>query len=791
MRGNMAAMNVELRRGFRLGDWEVQPLRGLLVGPEGTVHVEPKAMEVLVCLAEHRYEIVKRQTLIEAVWQEADGHDSALNHCISSLRQHLGESHLNPEYIQTVPRIGYRLIATVTPLESAADVAAGNGAGQAPPAAPKASFFEELKRRKVMRIAAVYAVVAWLVVQVAETTFPALQLPEWTITLVVILLLLGFPIALTLAWALQLTPDGILLDSRTRRDAEGTDESALRRTELVLLATMAVVAIGVVTAVLWPRADPPPDGAAANSVAVLPFQNLSDNPEDGYLSDGIAEDIRTRLAKVPELEVAARTSSRIFRANDVDAREIGERLGVARVLEGTVRRYGDRVRISAQLIDTGTGFHSWAETYDRSIEDIFSVQDDIARAVVGELKLILSPDLERRISQRPTDSVDAYDLYLQAASFARGSQNVASLDHAIGLYRRALEKDPGFALAYAGLCRTYLQKFELTDASDELAPARKACRQALDADAGLSEVQAAQGDLLLTTGQYEEALVALERAIGADPGSLDARLLMARTYEKLGRADEAERLYQEALAARPGSYVVHNELGSFLASRGRLVEAARHYRTATEIDPESAAGFNNLGNVEMMLGNFQAAASAYEQSVRLSPVGSAYNNLGTMYYYLGEFDRAVETYQKALVFTSRDYVLWGNLGDAYRFTQEQPELARAAYGEAAKLAAEALAVNPEDALTHALLGYYDVNLGDLDAARKNLDLALEKGPEQVYVYYYVALTRLELGEREAALAALSEAVGRGYPRVLLASAPEFAPLRNSSEFQSLVAPPRQ
>src|SRR6266478_2069377 len=273
-------------------------------------------------------------------------------------------------------------------------------------------FFKELQRRKVYRVAAAYIIAAGFIIQVGSAVFPAWELPNWTLRLVVVLLLVGFPIALILAWAYDVTPQGIRATSTT--SAPG----AHRRRNLIMLIATGLVVSAVAGFFLLPRASA---RKIDKSIAVLPFQNLSDEKENAYFADGMQDDILTNLSKIGDLKVISRMSVMSYRGDGVrNAREIGKALGVATLLEGSVRRAGNRVRVSVQLINADTDEHIWAEDYDRDLTDVFAIQTDLAQKIVSALRAKLSPSEKARLDRRPTENSDAYLLFIQAEQYANG-----------------------------------------------------------------------------------------------------------------------------------------------------------------------------------------------------------------------------------------------------------------------------------------------------------------------------------------------------------------------------------
>src|SRR5438876_12169165 len=305
-------------------------------------------------------------------------------------------------------------------------------------------FFEEVQRRKVYRVAAAYIIAAGFIIQIASSTFPAWELPNWSLRLVVALLLIGFPIALILAWAYDVTPQGIHATPTT--SAPGTH----RRRNLIMLIATGVVVSAAAGFFLLPRASA---HKIDKSIAVLPFQNLSDEKENAYFADGMQDDILTNLSKIGDLKVISRMSVMSYRGDGVrNAREIGKALGVATLLEGSVRRSGNRVRVNVQLINASNDEHIWAEDYDRDLTDVFAVKTDLAPKIASTLRAKLSPNEKARLDRRPTQNPDAYPLFVQAHGYA--SQRDMFRDTSLKaepLFEQAIKLDPNFAAAFAGL----------------------------------------------------------------------------------------------------------------------------------------------------------------------------------------------------------------------------------------------------------------------------------------------------------------------------------------------------
>ena len=462
-----------LLNGFKLAEWRIKPLTGQIEAPDGSrEHVAPKAMELLVCLARRPGEIVERPVIFEEVWGHLPHSDEALTHCIGELRHAFGDKPDNPNFLQTVPKRGYRLIASIGDL-SIDDIGDGDG----PAVDTTTGFFDrqlrDLRRRKVLQTVVGYPVLAWVLIQIVdiiwEYLLQPLGAPAWLVPSFVVLLALGYPIAVFLSWAVDLTPEG----PRLTKGQDGT-------TPFWGLAIVGIAAVAITIAALFSyfNAYESPDptqrtvsdvetvsSPVLKSIAVLRFLNLSDNPAIGYLGDGLTEELIHELANLRSIRVIARTSVWPYSKSDLPAPEIAKQLGVENILEGSIRSNGDKIRVTTQLIDEN-GFHLWSETYDRELRDVLEIQKDIATKVVNELDVFLKDESRLRLAHQPTIDSSAYDQYLQGRQFLRQPSDSESLASAQALFEVAIDLDSRFSLAFAGLCETHLANYRLTRATE-------------------------------------------------------------------------------------------------------------------------------------------------------------------------------------------------------------------------------------------------------------------------------------------------------------------------------------
>jgi len=386
------------------------------------------------------------------------------------------------------------------------------------------SFIEELKRRNVIKVAIAYVIVAWLLLQVADVVLPTFESPVWVMQAFTFLLILSFPLALLFAWAFELTPEGV----KREKDVDPAESIAHITGRKLDFVIIAVLVLAVVTLVVDRYSALPTSGSqqvVEKSIAVLPFVNMSDDANNEYFSDGISEEILNSLARVNDLKVAGRTSSFAFKGRTEDLRTIGEALGVSHILEGSVRKSGPQVRITAQLVKADDGYHLWSETYDRELTDIFAIQDEIAAEILDQLKAQLLDDERQGLVSQRTDS-EVYDLYLLARQ-RLASRTPQSIESAAEILDRAIAKDPTYAPAYAqrGIAEMFLanDSYGTIPRAEAYAQGKRYVDIALELNPQLAEAWAGLGLYHVNQPvEFEQASIALEKALSINPNLIDA-----------------------------------------------------------------------------------------------------------------------------------------------------------------------------------------------------------------------------------------------------------------------------
>jgi TolB-like protein/Flp pilus assembly protein TadD len=482
------------------------------------------------------------------------------------------------------------------------------------------NFFTELKRRNVYKVAVAYAIVGWLLVQITTQVFPFLEIPTWVVRLVIALVAIGFPIALVIAWAFELTPEGIKRTEDVERPAV---RGSRNRTWVYVVVIGAAFSIGLFFIGRYTARNPAVVAAGelpAKSIAVLPFDNLSRDPDNAYFAEGVQDEILTRLAKVADLKVISRTSTQRFKSSPDNLPQIARQLGVLHILEGSVQKSGDSVRVNVQLINALTDAHLWAEIYDRKLTDIFAVESDIAKTIADTLQAKLTGSEKQMMAAQPTTDTIAYELYHKGRSLweKRSGDNIPK---AIAFYEQAIAQDPNYALAYAGLGQAYilLPFYTGADRRAVIPKAKDAALKALRLDPNVAEAHLALGKIFFF-GEIDLAAANREyqRAVELKPNDAAAHHWFGNdTLAALGRFDEAIAESKRAVELDPLSTVINADFGSTFVYAHRYREAVAQLRKTLQIDPTDFYAHFNLGIALQAMGDLSGATVEYEKAKQL------------------------------------------------------------------------------------------------------------------------------------------------------------------------------
>lgn len=690
------------------------------------LQVEPKAFAVLLILLRHAGELVNRDDLLDAVWGHRHVTPGVLTRVIAQLRHVLDDHAHEPRYIQTMHALGYSFVGEIQhehehEHEPAPARTASLVVDRRQPAAPSAAEAGPADLADHPRDAAAHT----------SAVPPAHE---------------------------SAVQPGVGVTQPA---------SGLSRPVRHWVAAAAVLLFAAL-AVIWLGRSPAPQRPIDASVAVLPFVSLSSADDDSFFAEGLAVEMHDALAGVRGLKVAAQPVGNPTQS----VKELGRLLGVATVLQASVRREGPRVRINARLSDTHTGFTLWSRTYDRDSSDVFALQSEIANQVVQSLLGVLpaeQPRLDSRLA--PTRDLAAYDAYLKGLQQLQGTGDGERLDRAIGFFGQALAADAGFARAQAGICRAEIGRFEQARDPAAFDRAQIACDRAASMDPGLREVSLARGELHRTRGETDQALEEYAKALDDLSLRPAAYIGLGRTEGAIGNNRLAFEYFQRAIALRPGDGAVHRALGYHHYLNDDLPRAIESYRAAATLQPDDPAPWNSLGGLYLAQGEPAKASDAFNRSLAIKPTYGALSNLGTLRYGQGAYADAAELYRRAAELDPDDYRVWGNIGDALSAVPATVGQARPAYLRAADMVQQYSQIKSDDAQALGLLAWYRANLGQVQDAREALARAEGLSSERGEVALLGAQTLTLLGDLDAARERLAQARKHDIPMQRIQASP--------------------
>lgn len=733
---------------YRFGDVAVDAAAHILTRAGRPVSVEPKAFAVLLALLRQPGTLVPREVLLDVVWGHRHVTPGVLTRAIAQLRAALGDDAQQPRFIQTQHALGYRFIGPLEPEpesgpQHVAESTLRPDSGPGPPGAD-ADVAGPIEGSGVLARSA------------APTGPDTETLPRWN------------P---------DRAPDAALAGDDAGAafgpadPADRTSAGLGHRGRLWLLVAAAAAVLGAMGWLWLGRSNHPAPPAEA-SVAVLPFASLSNDRSDRYFAEGLAVEMHDALAGIPGLKVAAHVAPSTAGQAEVDPVALGRMLGVATVLDATVRREGPRVRINARLTDVSTGYTLWADSYERKAAGVFDMQSEIASKVVESLVGVLptaQPQLTRRL--KPTVSTAAYDAYLKGVQQLLVPRSEQALGRAVGFFREALKEDAGFARAQAGICRAEIHRFETARDAPAFNRASNACDRAARMDPELMEVSLAMGDLDRVRGEYPQAIEHYTRALQDVALRPDAYIGLAATQAALGNNPLALDYYERAHQLRPGDATIHSELGYHHYLNGNLDKAVASYRVATTLQPDRATLWSSLGGVYYVAGRRREAAEAYSRSLAIEPTYGALSNFASLRFEDGAYAEAADLYRRAAQLEPDDYRIWGNIGDALSADPATAEQARSPYARAASLAEAYIKLKGDDALAPAHLAWYRANLGQTAGVRELLARADALGTEKAEVEFFAAQTLARLGDPAGTRDRVQRALKAGVPSDRIRTSP--------------------
>lgn len=564
----------------------------------------------------------------------------------------------------------------------------------------------------------------------------------------------------------------------------------VRRRRVLAWATLAVGAVVVAAATYapvrqqvrtWLGIQPIPH---AKQVAVLPLSVVGGDSETAAFAAGLTETLTAKLTQLtgdPSLQVVPAAEIRTKRVSSVD--DARKEFGANLVLEGSLHKSGKQVRVNYILVDARTRRQMRAESLTLATLDSFSAEDAVVNGAVQMLELEIQGSQRKALESHGTQVAGAYEYYLQGRGYLQDYDRVENLDSAVQVFKRALDLDPGYALAYAGLGDTYWKKYLSTKEPSWVESSREACQHASRFDPKLSSAHSCLGTLSAGTGNYQEAAREFEQAIEREPTNDGAFRGLADAYEHLGKLQEAEKTYRRAIDLRAHYWAGYNWLGVFYYRQARFREAAEMFSQVVALAPDSFTGYSNLGATYVELARYNDAIQALERSIAIRPSDYGYTNLGNAYFFLRRYEPAVAAYEQATKLSDNDSLLWWNLGDGYYWTPGRRPQAPAAYQQGIAAATEELHVNPNNSSSYGALAVCHAMLGEKKPALDALSQGLRLSPNDQFLRYQAALIYNQFGQSDEAVNWLNKAIAAGLPRARLRDYPNFDPLWANPKYQ--------
>ena len=730
----------ELRHGFTIGDIRVDPHALELSNEDGArTALSDATMDLLLLLAEKQPHSVTKTEILESFGGENPQR---------LVEESIGE--LNDAIVGDLNRPGYvEVFEDHLRLAQRVELA---GRGRFP---GLVALWQEIRKRRVFRVATTYALITFILLQVADAMLDTLPIPPNFFPIMLAVLAIGFPVVILLGWFFEITPQGIFLDRRR------TNRVINRTVAVAGMVFLAGIAIGFAFAVFSVSDFRPKRDDVA--IAVLPFDNMTGDPADQDICDGIVEELLNELTHLKELRVVGRKASFYYRDRNEDWKTIADKLGASMIIEGSVRRNANSLRIAAQLIDRA-GFHLWSDTFDAPVGralDILAIQRSIAQQVVDELPIRPSAESRQALGQSPTTNEKAYQLYMQGRKYLRDADQIQRFESAETLFRDALEADPDFVDALSGLCETQALIYQRTQRPTDYARAAATCTRLITRDGLNAEGLVALGTLNRLSGNYAEAKTLFDRALEASPMFEPALYGLARALEGLGEYDDAEQYYIQSLELDPGYWQVYIGYGRYLERGGRYADAIEQYKQVIRLTPDNVAGYGNLGAAYFDNDQWEEALNAWQAGIDIHPDPIGYLNLGTAQYYLGDFQAAEQSFSAGIGLRPDFYPLWGKLGAALERLDRKDE-SRNAFEKAMEFSRAVIEINEKDSRAMYYLASYLAHLGRFEEARKWSTKARETSPRDPAGHYFAAIVASLAGDDEEAVDALAEALRLGY-----------------------------
>ncbi|MFT7431800.1 MAG: DNA-binding winged helix-turn-helix (wHTH) protein/tetratricopeptide (TPR) repeat protein [Colwellia sp.] len=779
-------VDAELHQGFQLGSLVIEPDLGIVIRNGQRYHLAPKAMEVLLYLSSTNGEIVSREQILTFAWGDIHAAKTNVTHVISEIRHVLDDHKECPTYIQTIPRKGYRmLLPTVAKSVNSIWPFPAGQVHQIIGSEEKWKLsFSLLKSSRLINASAAYLVVSWVLLQVFSIILPIFDVPTWGGKVGALLLVIGFPLVISFQWYKEFKIRKKFAHKKNKNhrfiyQQLSVDSFFILIILLIIyyLSTHLIEKIeresnlqplNVIVDNKAPIAD-----VIENAVAVLPFHATDADNNPQYFVSGLQEELVNLLTLKTVFKVS---SIRAINALEPKAsiEEIKNILGVKYIVEGRSKVVNSVLIINTIMTDVVTGFQVWSDESKGSIDELVILYSDLSRKITNALRLLIVGDnAVNKLNAMPTENFVAYDAYLQGKEKYRNSKNINTLVAAEKLFITALQLDPDFIQASSALCQTYLDKYLLSNDTKEYEKGLNVCQLIASNRTVSFESELALGRLYRVNGQYEKAETHLKKAKIIKPESSEVFISLADLYAKLEQSDKAESLYQQAIRFELGNWNNYYEYGLFLFNLGHYEQAISQFNKVILINKNKAMAYNALGAVYYLLLDFEQANIAWSKSLAIEPTSLTFSNLGTVLFFMQRYENAAEMYLQSAELSPLDPTVWGNLGDAFKYTKNQKNSAKSAYEKGLKLAQKNAIINDKDSSLQAQISRYYSELTQCTQAKDHQDIALKNNVQDPYIYYDLSIVAINCFDVNDMKPFIKKAIFLGYPPKLLLADPQF------------------
>ena len=691
-----------------------------------------------------------------------------------------------PTYIQTIPRKGYRmLLPTIAKSANSIWPFPADQAGQITGLDKKWKLsFSLLKSSRLINASAAYLVVSWVLLQVFSIILPIFDVPTWGGKVAALCLVVGFPIVISFQWLKEFKIRKKFNHENSKKPQFIYRQFAIDSFfVLIILLVIYYVSTHLIDKIekessvqpihIFNHDKAPRASLTENSVAILSFHTIDTANNSQYFISGLQEELINLVALKPAFKVSSMRAVNAL-GPQASIEQIKHSLGVKYIVEGKSKTIDGTLIINTVMTDVITGFQVWSDESKGSINELVLLYNEISRKIINALHLLIVGDKTLdNTNYMPTESFLAYDAYLQGKEKYRNSKSIKALNQAEQLFLTALQLDPDFVQASSALCHTYLDKYLLNDDTNEYQKALNVCQLIANNEMVSFESQLALGTLYRVNGQYQKAEQHLNKAKLIKSDSSEVFISLAELYAKLGQVSKAESLYQEAINLERGNWQNYYDYGLFLFYSGRYQQAINQFNKVTLINKNTAMVFNALGAVYYMVLDFEQANIAWSKSLAIEPISVTYSNLGTVLFFMQRFENAAQMYLKSAELSPLDPTVWGNLGDAYKYSKNKQKNAQLAYEKGLKLAQKNAIINDKNSSLQAQISRYYSELRQCEQAKKHQEIVLKNNVQDPYIYYDLAIVSINCLDVDTVKLFIEKAISLGYPAKLLLADPQF------------------